>query len=273
MNRFRNSILIGVFVALALHALAAGGPGVSGPQHNVGSTAITGGTSNRLLRNNAGVLANSLLSDDGTKATLTSGQLLVPDSSATAPAYSFTSSPGTGIFQHNIGNISIVGGGTPNFATNGDELRIRSTGVLSWASGDPTITGSDVLLSRAAANVLQLATGDSFRLAGGKIEVTADARTIATTGDANPATLTLTPTASYVEITCNDPDTCDITMGETGIVEGTQLNIVNVGTNVVDFADTVGVSEIAGAFAAAQFDSILMRYTGAEWVETARSNN
>lgn len=117
-------------------------------------------------------------------------------------------------------------------------------------------------------------TAGGFLATSGLFINDVDARTIADNAvGASPATLTLTPTASYVEITCNDPDTCDITMGETGIVEGTVVTIVNVSANVVDFADTVGVSEIAGAFAAGQFDAITLRYTGAEWVETVRSNN
>jgi hypothetical protein len=101
-----------------------------------------------------------------------------------------------------------------------------------------------------------------------------DARTIASTGNASPATLTLNPNSSYVEITCNDPDTCDITMDEAVPVrQGNVVTIVNLTTNVVDFADTANVSELAGAFAAGQYDTITLIYLSDRWVELARSNN
>lgn len=100
-----------------------------------------------------------------------------------------------------------------------------------------------------------------------------DARTIASTGDANPATLTLEPTRSYVEITCNDPDTCDIIMSETNADQGQIVYITNISTNIVDFADTAGVTELAGNFAMGQYDTITLIYTGDRWVELGRSNN
>lgn len=103
--------------------------------------------------------------------------------------------------------------------------------------------------------------------------------TIASSGDANPAADTLTPTyntsdgQSLFLITCNDPDTCDVTLGETSIYSGQVLIIVNVDTNTVDLADSAGVSEIAGAFAMGQWDSIQLVYVTDRWVEMNRSNN
>ena len=80
---------------------------------------------------------------------------------------------------------------------------------------------------------------------GGLITHGPDSDTIADTGDGNPATATLTPTSSVVLITCNDAHTCDITMGETGIVSGSVVDIVNISSNTVDFVDSAGVSELA----------------------------
>jgi len=114
--------------------------------------------------------------------------------------------------------------------------------------------------------------GTTFEV-NGLASVSVDADTIADTGDANPATHTLTPSTSYVELTCNDADTCDITMGETGITEGTGVTIVNVSANVCDFADTAGVSELAGAFAMGQYDTLKLVYIGDRWVEVSRSDN
>ncbi len=114
---------------------------------------------------------------------------------------------------------------------------------------------------------------------GNKVEITglsahtADADTIADSGDGNPATATLTPTSSYIELTCSDADTCDITMGETGMEEGMTVNIVNVSTNACDFSDSAGVSELAGSFAMGQYDVLSLLYSGDTWIEISRSNN
>ena len=99
-----------------------------------------------------------------------------------------------------------------------------------------------------------------------------DADTIADSGDGNPATATLTPTSSYVEITCNDANTCDITMGETGTAEGEIVHIVNVSTNSVDFADSSGVLELDGGVTIelGQYQSASFLYDGSRWVEASR---
>lgn len=96
---------------------------------------------------------------------------------------------------------------------------------------------------------------------------------VADTGDGSPATGTLTPTATYVEGTCNDADTCDITMGESSAADGDVLRFVNVGSNTFDFVDTTGVSELAGAAAIGQYDYLELVYTGDRWVECGRSDN
>lgn len=87
---------------------------------------------------------------------------------------------------------------------------------------------------------------------------------------------TLTPTVSYQEIDCTVAS-CSITMGETDVEEGTLVLIVNVSANTVNFADTAGVSELVGDFAAGQWDSLTLIYAvygeDSSWVEVSRSNN
>ncbi len=107
----------------------------------------------------------------------------------------------------------------------------------------------------------------------GSIRTRVDARTIADNGGGTAAALTLAPTTTSVEITCSDADGCNITMSETGISQGQEVTIINVSSNTVNFADTSGVSEIAAAFAAGQYDVITMRYISDRWVEVSRSNN
>ena len=80
-------------------------------------------------------------------------------------------------------------------------------------------------------------------------------------------------TESYIEVTCNDVDGCTVIMGETNVPRGLEVIFANVGTNTLNFQDTAGVSELAGAFASATNGTIHMIYTGSAWLELGRSAN
>lgn len=98
--------------------------------------------------------------------------------------------------------------------------------------------------------------------------------TCSTTGDANPCTLTLTPNATNVRITCNDSDTCDITMDETNMQDGQIVTISCLATSgTCDFSDSSGVSELAGNFSMGNYDSLDLKYDSDRWIERARSDN
>ena len=92
------------------------------------------------------------------------------------------------------------------------------------------------------------------------------------------AAYTFTPTtdaARLVEVTCLDAQGCDVTMGETSVKNGQVVTFVNVAANVVNYADSAGVSELAGAFAAGINDVLHVYYSTAltTWIETGRSDN
>jgi hypothetical protein len=74
-------------------------------------------------------------------------------------------------------------------------------------------------------------------------------------------------------VTCSDVDGCNYTLTETSIVIGQELVIVNISANMVNIADSVGVSETAGAFAMGARDIISFVYVTDVWVESSRSNN
>jgi hypothetical protein len=95
-----------------------------------------------------------------------------------------------------------------------------------------------------------------------------DARTIASNGGGTPASLTLTPTATYVPLTCNDTDGCTITMGETGIPNGMSVLIVNVSANACTFSDTSGVSELTGSISLSQWQTLALEYVTDRWVQS-----
>lgn len=77
------------------------------------------------------------------------------DGSAAAPSYSFASAPGYGIFIIG-GNVGYAGNGAAVFATiSSTELSIKGGTLLSFSSGDPTITTGDLSLLRLGAASLQ----------------------------------------------------------------------------------------------------------------------
>lgn len=143
--------------------------------------------------------------------------------------------------------------------------------------GDRTITAGSIGASSITLNDNYDWTGDNTH-AGKESFVrvihTPAPLTIADSGNGSPATSTLTsPISAEYRYTCSDTDGCNLTLGETGVVDGQQLCIENVSANVLNLADTSGVSETNGAFAAGQYDMICYTYESDRWVEKSRSNN
>ena len=95
---------------------------------------------------------------------------------------------------------------------------------------------------------------------------------IADSGDANPASLTSTIDHNLVIVSCLDADGCNLTLSETN-QNDMHIIIVNDSANIVNFSDTAGVTELAGAFAMGQYDSLTLVYAGDRFVELSRSNN
>ncbi len=163
---------------------------------------------------------------------------------------------GTGVWFYSGFGVPTAFAGTEGdrYIDAGGSGGPANKGELYWVNSDGNIESWELIYTSAA---------------------TAELHTIATTGDGSPATLTLTPEwYRYVEIDCNDPDTCDVTMGETNVDEGMLVTITMIdATQTTDFADTAGVSELAGVFAAGQYDTLTLIYAGDRWVEVHRSDN
>ncbi len=92
---------------------------------------------------------------------------------------------------------------------------------------------------------------------------------------ASAQALTIQPTASVVNITNADPDGCDITMSETSPLSYLPITLVVISNagGTVNFADSAGVSELAGAFNADIADTLSLIYTNSAFHETGRSAN
>jgi hypothetical protein len=167
--------------------------------------------------------------------------LLIPSGTVSIPAIVFAADndgTGTGIYRSGADNVGIV-------ANNSLRFNVAYSIVKSYTR----------------------------TIIDGQIVISADKDTINDTGNGDPGAHTLTPTKSYVELTCNDGDGCNITIGESGVYEGEMVSITNVGTNVCNFSDSPGVSELSGAFAMGQYDVLMLVYDGTTWIEASRSDN
>lgn len=378
-----------------------------------GALAVSALTSGKLPKaGTGGLLADSLLSDDGTDVTLTSGQFLAPDGTEALPSLAFAGEPSLGFHKkttrelgvsingkrvawfslkdgdttNNIGQLTIYenipGSEGPAVVLDGQagsyidtHFRVGASGAdgtnpiptaITDAIGNvPSIStyqnnGTSVLFHARGANasaaqlyafknrstdaqapgllatsaviaddvILRLgaygADGTNYSAAGrmditvdgtpglndmpgrivfsttpdgssspverlritsagvilgsttGRYASTPQAVTCADSGDGNPGALTITPAATYIEVTNSDANGCNVTMGEGSAVVGELLvlAVVSSAGGTVNFADSAGVSEIAGAYNAAINDTIAMVYGNtATYREWARSNN
>ena len=93
--------------------------------------------------------------------------VLAGDGTASAPSYSFASDTDLGFWRTTNNVLVFAANGSSWWTALNGQILLRNTTQLDWASGDPTSTSADVSLSRGAANRLDLATGDSFRLVSG----------------------------------------------------------------------------------------------------------
>lgn len=91
-------------------------------------------------------------------------------------------------------------------------------------------------------------------------------------GTAAACTATNAEVLGLIEITCNDANGCDLTLDETSAIKGTQLLLINVGTNTVNLVDSAGVQETA-APALGQWDVVPVAYGTGRWFQTAPVSN
>lgn len=88
--------------------------------------------------------------------------------------------------------------------------------------------------------------------------------------------VTVTPTASYIEVTNNDAQGCEILFSETGAFEGQIFDlviIVDAGTDTSTIPDSAGIFNGTGAVTLDAEDAIRVRYTGTIFVQVSLSNN
>lgn len=159
-----------------------------------------------------------------------------------------------------------------NLVGAGSNFRVLDDGAEVFVVDDNgrTTISDDVVISLAGAEAVDV-TGEV--VLRGEVGLGLGTLTIASSGDGSPATATHDPSTAFTYFTCQDTDGCNVTMGETNPATGQLWIGCNNGSNVVNFADTASVSELAGAFAAGQYDCIQLMYVLGRWMELSRSNN
>lgn len=176
MKIIRLLVVLGLVFAAPVRAdqffggSSGGVGGISGLE--VGTTTVTGGTSNCLLKESGGALACSSMTDDGTAVTSTV-PLRLPNGSKDVPSLTMTGSTATG-FHDNGGNSgwewSKDNVEKIAFFTNGIQLA-GGMGYHWTASGSNPSSTTETSLTRAAAGIVGVTSG--FRIGTNPATVTA----------------------------------------------------------------------------------------------------
>lgn len=188
------------------------------------------------------------------------------DGAAIAPA-SITSTGNIwsngGDLQVNQGQALYMNGSTRTHGLIFDGTNIKFTGAAS----SPAPYGDQALNLGSASKQW------AYLFLGGYVVNGASAVVGTDDGAGTNRAVTISVASGHVTLDCQDTNGCDVTLSETSALSGMSMCVVMIGTGTCNFADTAGVSETAGAFAAGQYDSICYRYISDRWVEMSRSNN
>lgn len=114
-------------------------------------------TANRLLRNTTGgVLADSLLSDDGTNVSVTGGAFLLINGTASVPSTGFASQTNFGWYRNAANIIALGRGGTNDFALVAGDVSIPAGNYYGWSSTTDAMGSVDSTISRESVGIIQL---------------------------------------------------------------------------------------------------------------------
>ena len=135
----------------------------------IGGGGIGTSSDTEVLFNSAGTVdGDAGLTFVAATDTLSTGAILTGDGLVTAPAQSFTSAPTVGAF-FGAGGYQIAVGASTLYTTSSN-WRWAANVAIQWSTTTSDATASaDVVLSRGAADLLALASGDSFNLVLGSL--------------------------------------------------------------------------------------------------------
>jgi hypothetical protein len=119
-----------------------------------GSALVTAGAASRLTSGN-GIGGDVILTPGAGIGTGRNGQVLVGvNGTGLAPAYSFSGDNSTGLYLLVTGYLAATSLGATSWVASTSVLRLRSTVLVGWSSGDPASVTEDAGLTRAGAKVV-----------------------------------------------------------------------------------------------------------------------
>jgi hypothetical protein len=272
-----------------------------------GSTALIGGTASRVVVTNAAgnVTTSSILQDNATDFRILSGVLRVEDGTFSAPSIR-RDTDARGLFFDPVPSIA---GGT-GFRVYGDAttisailgaagslvnaVQLGSTGQVVFTSASGAGSGAiDLGVSRSGPSIAEVNNGTAGTrgdlivrnlhasgylhaqtgFAYGAHVVTIANNTVGAQANGE----TLSGARSLYLISCNDPDGCALTLGESGIDPGTIVTIVNIDANDATMGDAAP-HHLAGALTLTSNDAVRLlflrnRSGDTNWYELTRSTN
>ena len=158
-----------------------------------------------------------------------------------------------------------VGGAKP---AGGGGIGISAGDAGAGSDGD----GGSVTMSPGAGD----GTGmDGVISLGGRSVLVPGFFSVTECCDGNPTQATITPDATYMEVSCNDPDSCGFDIDEAGALPGQLLVLVNAGSFHFVVHHPAGATHLPGATDATldPNDSLTLIYATDRWVGTALSDN
>lgn len=240
--------------------IPVGAQGIQGTQGNVG---------------NAGAAATVVVGDVSTGAAGSSASV-TNSGSSNAATLNFTIPRGDVGIQGiqgdkgamgNTGNSGSLTVGTVTTGAAGSSAAVANVGTASAAILNFTIPRGDAGATGSAG-----ATGATGAAGTNAAQPTIQNASISGSYTIVPAP-GVSPTRTFTYITSSAANAA-VTIGETGIAQGSELYIINVGTtNSIIVSDAAGVSESSGNFTVGPTDSIHYIYGTDRWFETGRSNN
>lgn len=209
--------------------------------------------------------------------------------------------PVLGAFTAPMFGARISGGGLAGVSSDGTNLTVGSgsTGTVIaenpsgvTVSGTQSLLGSSpsgagvgftrggggelILWSNSGVTAATIVASQVLLPATSEIAITPNTLTIADSGGVGAATHTAVPAGGRVRVTCNDADTCEWTITETGATSGECHTIINAGTNSLVMKHAAGqvLFPSAGDQTLGQNDEVEVCYdsTLSAWLGTAAVN-
>jgi hypothetical protein len=208
---------------------------------------------------------------------VTGGITTTGNITSTADAAYNLGAPGTAWATGWINSIRDTGNNTrlSQTATLGSFI---AGNVANGSSAHAIKTGNNTTLSTAGAQIeawyndAWVTKKAAVDLNGFYLQSAQTTITVADDAAGTKPTDTLTPTG-LVTYACNDATGVTVTLSETGAQNGSHVYILNTGSGNCEFADTAGLTELAGAFVMGATDTLHLIYMNSAWHEIGRSDN